>query len=469
MIHRTLTALALVLAVAVAPASAAPLSQKLSDELGTMREAYRNKLVFPLTPDDWEARYRVSPKDGTFLGAYDRLVQTANRESKKPDARDPYFKRKGMWIRPYPSDATHFRVLEVFDRAQAVGVTEIYLETFYGGQVIYERKAGQVFPTKYRGIDLAKVYAREAKRRGIKLHAWIHTLKWGESTAKNHRNYLVQDGWSRDATTTEGKYAFIVSPSVPEVRQQLGALIDEIAGLGYYDGVYLDYIRYPLRLKGDDVDETPEPRNFWGYNPTAFAAFVAENPEWNTPEYRRFLLTGQLFNEARREEWLKVWKDWLAGELEELIAGLRARSKGKLQLGMAFFPNYYFHKWDNRAQESLRWMEHFDAVSPMCYSYFLDTFPDPFGHYTINRELTILQAGLKAYPKAQRPAVIASLSEDAPGTPVTARYHHRGFPTQLAYLKGRRLEGAFPDLTGIAFFSYGWMFPESDKTRREEK
>ena len=468
MIHRPLTALALTLALAV-PAAAAPLSQQQSDDLASARELYRNHLTLPLTPADWEARYRVGPKDATFLGAYDRQVKAATAQAAKPDPRDPYFKRKGMWVRPYPSDATHFRVLEVFDRAQAVGVTEMYLETFYGGQVIYQRKAGQVFPTKYPGVDLAKAYAREARRRGIKLHAWIHTLKWGEAHAKAHPEYLVRDGWGKDATSTEGKYAFIVAPSVPAVREQLGTLIDEIASLGYYDGVYLDYIRNPIRLKGDDVDETPEPRNFWGYNPTTLTAFLAENPQWNTPEYREFLQTGHLMNEARRDDWLKVWKDWLAGELEELIAGLRARSKGKLQLGMAFFPNYYFHKWDNRAQESLRWMAHFDAVSPMCYSYFLDTFPDPFGHYNINRELTILHDGLKAYPKARRPQVIASLSEDAPGTPITARYHHRPFPTQIAYLKGRRLEGAFPDMTGVAYFSYGWMFPASDKARREEK
>ena len=27
----------------------------------------------------------------------------------------------------------------------------------------------------------------------------------------------------------------------------------------------INYLRYPVRIKGDDVDATPDPRNFWGY------------------------------------------------------------------------------------------------------------------------------------------------------------------------------------------------------------
>ncbi|MFP5501946.1 MAG: hypothetical protein ACLGIN_05615 [Candidatus Sericytochromatia bacterium] len=454
---RPILTLALSLMLAL-PAAAAPLSEDLTSRLEAAREAYRSSLTVPLTAPTRPA----SPA----LAAYDRALAEVQAQAAKPDPRDPYLKRKGMWVRPYATDVTRLHMLEVFDKAQAMGVNEIYLETFFHGKVLYHRPGETAFPRTHAQVDVAAAYAAEARRRGMKLYAWVHTLKWGADYAKAHPDHLVQDGWGKPATSTEGASAFIVSPSVEAVRRQLYTLAEEIAETGHYDGLILDYIRYPVRIKGDDVDATPDPRNFWGYTPEALARFFEENPDWDTPAFRRFLEENELPDPALREPWLRVWKTWLAGEIEELIAGIRQRTKGRLELSMAFFPNYYFHRHDNRMQESARWMEHFDWVSPMCYSYFLDWFPDPFGHYNIDRELRIVEAALQAYLPSERPTVVPSLTEDAPGTKLEAKYHHRPFPTQLAWLKGRKLEGSYPQTRGVAYFTYGWMFPEAEKARK---
>ncbi|HEY9766840.1 MAG TPA: hypothetical protein V6C82_10755, partial [Chroococcales cyanobacterium] len=167
---------------------------------------------------------------------------------------------------------------------------------------------------------------------------------------------------------------------------------------------------------------------------------------------------------SKKEEYLAVWKDWNAYQVEELIARIRNSVIRPKKLGLSFFPNYYFHKNDSRLQESKKWFSFFDFLSPMCYSYYLDRFPGPFGDYNIDRELRIVEEGL--FDQKRKPPVFASLTEDPPGTPVQARFHHRIFREQISYLRGRRLDGAYPNLQGIAYFSYGWLFPASEKNRK---
>jgi uncharacterized lipoprotein YddW (UPF0748 family) len=300
----------------------------------------------------------------------------------------------------------------------------------------------------------------------MKVYAWLHTLNFGEAHGQAHPEQLVRDGWGKTSGATE-KLSWRVSPTHPEVRRRLNLMAWELASSGLVDGIHLDYIRYPVRLKDGDVDPTPDPRNFWGYSAHQMQTFFAENPAYDTDAMRAFLTTGTA-PDGRAGEYLEIWKTWLAAEIEELIGGIRQRTQGRVRLGMAFFPNYYFHRHDNRLQESKRWFHLFDDLSPMCYSYYLDTTPGPYGDYNINRELEVVEDGLSKLPKDQRPALIPTLVEDAPGTPPTASLHHRTFREQMAYLRGRMLDGAYPSLAGLAFFTYGWLYPEHEKRRSSQ-
>lgn len=366
---------------------------------------------------------------------------------------------KGVWVRPYAKDASEYRVSEVFDNLKLVGATEIYLETFWGGKLTYP---STLFPEKYPGTNILSTYLKEAKKRKIKVYAWLHTTDFGKDYAAAHPDHLVLDGYGQTSQATEA-HSWMVSPAVPEVQERLSMLAKELTQQGVH-GIILDYLRYPIRIKNGDVDETADPRNFWGYNPTQIAQFYADNPEHNREDYRRFLETGEV-DAALREGYLNVWKDWNAAQYEKLVQRLRATLAGKAALSMAFFPNYYFHPHDSRLQESKRWFKHFDRLFPMCYSYYLDDNPGPYGTYNINRELGIIEDGLKGMKK--KPSVVAALTEDPPGTPKSASFHHRIFREQVAYLLGRQLANAYPNLKGFAYFSYGWMFPDSEKARKE--
>jgi hypothetical protein len=44
--------------------------------------------------------------------------------------------------------------------------------------------------------------------------------------------------------------------------------------------------------------------------------------------------------------------------------------------------------------------------------------------------------------------------------------HHRTLREQTAFLKGRIFDRAFPLVRGVAYFSYGWIFRDSEARRR---
>lgn len=443
-------------------------SPDLVTQIAEARKRLLAETPLPVTPEALDGIYQVrnGGPSAPALIAYDRLVKQAARAN-RPEP-DDQIKRKGLWIRPHRGDLTGLHVLEVLDNAQAMGITEVYVETFQRGTLHVKSPSG-LFPlaTPATGtspeVELLRVYSKEARRRGMKVYAWLHTLNFGQAYGEAHPEQLVRDGFGKTSGATE-KQSWRVSPSHPEVRRRLNLMAWELASSGLVDGIHLDYIRYPVRLKDGDVDPTPDPRNFWGYSSHQMQTFFAENPAYDTDAMRAFLTTGTA-PDGREAEYLDVWKRWLAREIEEVIAGVRQRTQGRVRLGMAFFPNYYFHAHDNRLQESKRWFHLFDDLSPMCYSYFLDTYPGPYGDYTINRELTEVEEGLSKLPATQRPALIPTLVEDAPGTPRTASLHHRIFREQIAYLRGRMLDGAYPSLNGLAFFTYGWIFPEHEKRR----
>ncbi|MEB3328300.1 MAG: hypothetical protein VKQ33_03595, partial [Candidatus Sericytochromatia bacterium] len=270
------------------PGLAAPTSPPTAKRLDEAREAYLATLPRPISARDWDARYRTGgwfwePAPSPQVAHYDAVIKDVARgEGEAP------FKRRGLWVRPYSSDAIDLRVLEVMDRAQTMGVTEIYLETFYHGRVSYV--GSKLFPARWPKLNVARVYAREARHRGLKLYAWVHTLRWGEDQVASGWAEGVLNGFGDAPQQAEGVGSAFVSPSSPAVRKRVVGLVDEIAGLGYFDGIWLDYMRYPLAARSRPTGA--DPRDFWGYSPSSRAALQTHAPALDTPAFRAFLADG---------------------------------------------------------------------------------------------------------------------------------------------------------------------------------
>ncbi|MEB3285616.1 MAG: hypothetical protein VKN33_10050 [Candidatus Sericytochromatia bacterium] len=460
----------LLLVTSSLPAKAAPVTRDISFQLDQAREGYLASLPRPISAHDWDARFRsarwfweAQPSDS--LRKYEKIVQEVAKTAQAPDPGDPYFRRKAIWVRPYASDAIDLRVLEVLDRAQALGMTEVYLETFYHGQVSY--LGSRTFPPRWPKLNVAKVYAREAHHRGMKLYAWVHALRWGEEQVQSGWAEGVANGYGDSPIQAEGRGSAFVSPSSPKVAEKLGALLEEISDTGYFDGIWLDYLRYPLAARSRPSQG--DPRLYWGFAPSTRTAFRRKRPDLDTSEFRTFLNTGLAPNPDLRSRWMSAWRSFLAGELQDLVAVIREKVPPKVKLGLVFHPSSYLNEDDVRAQDALRWLPYFDEASPMCYAYDPDLDPVDASRLraTIDKELSSVEQFIAAMP-GKKPELIAALAgEPQPGSPeLTPPRRHWPLSAQVAYLKGRRVEGAFRSLGGVALFSYGWLWPASDASRR---
>ncbi|MEB3195861.1 MAG: hypothetical protein VKP62_01530 [Candidatus Sericytochromatia bacterium] len=461
---------AVALTLLAAPALGASIAPAQVRKLEQARESYLASLPRPISAQDWEARYRAprwfweAPPQGP-LADYETLVKETAQTAQVGDPGDPYFRRKAIWVRPYAADAIDLRVLEVLDRAQAMGITEIYLETFYHGRVSY--LGSQVFPARWPKLNVARVYAREAHHRGMKIYAWLHALRWGEDQIQSGWVEGVTNGYGDTPLAAEGPGSAFVSPSSPQVGERLGALLEEVGQLGYFDGVWLDYMRYPVAAKSRTGH--PDPRDFWGYSPATVTALRSKRKDLDTAEFRHFLTDGDAPSEQTRQRWLTAWRGFLSDELRDLIANLRTRLPASVKYGLVFHPSSYMRGHDVRAQDALAWTPLFDELAPMCYAF--DPELDPVDasqlRSTIDKELASVDDHLAALP-GRRPALVVALAaEPQPGTPrVQPPRRHWPVSAQVAYLKGRRVEGAFHHVEGVALFNYGWLWPASDASRR---
>ncbi|MBU6428036.1 MAG: family 10 glycosylhydrolase, partial [Cyanobacteria bacterium REEB65] len=318
---------------------------------------------------------------------------------------------------------------------------------------------------RYPDTDLLSMYVNEAHRRGMKVHAWLHTLNFGPQWAKSHPDTLVRDGFGELSGAVEPG-SDTVSPALPEVRVELDRIVDELASHSV-DGVMLDYLRYPVRMKGDDIDETPDPRNFFGYNARQLAQIEEREPDMDTAEYRSFLQSGKATFYESQQLFLNRFKQAMTEDLTGLIDEVKRNVRGRMLLDAAYFPDYYFHTNDTRVQDSRVWADRFDLLSPMCYEYYLDDYPAPYGTYTVNRALTIADDTVQHLPPGTAtPILLPSLCAEVPGTPMEAPLHHVTLREQTAFVKGMVFDRAYPHVSGVAYFSYGWIYPDTEAERK---
>lgn len=119
------------------------------------------------------------------------------------------------------------------------------------------------------GWDPLAVAIELAHRYGLRLHAYINVMPGWNTDHRlprdcrqlwnTHRDWFMVD--RRGRRMDPAKWYVFLDPGLPEVRNHLAALAEEIATRYPIDGLHLDYIRYPNE-KGD-----------LGYHPRVVKAF----------------------------------------------------------------------------------------------------------------------------------------------------------------------------------------------------
>lgn len=160
---------------------------------------------------------------------------------------------RGIWI-PRWSIQDNQKIFDVIGH----NFNHIFLQIFGNGEAYY---LSDIAPCKIADDRWLKELLREAHYRGIKVSAWVNVFySWGYGSVlenKKHpinfaRDWYVVDknqnsiiNYDAEALKSMGIEGYYLAPANPSVRIYLLKIIEEIITKYEFDGIHLDYIRYP--------------------------------------------------------------------------------------------------------------------------------------------------------------------------------------------------------------------------------
>lgn len=173
-----------------------------------------------------------------------------------------------LWHRPTVANLTLAGTLSFLDTIKEAGVNLLLVEALWNSYPIYESdiaevqpnmviKGENVFGEEY-GNDYLLCLITEAHKRGIEVHAWSQTMRGGTSATgvvSDIPAHLKPEWIQRNY---QGKLTFdgtmmYLDPTNPEVVEHLKAIYKEMVTKYDWDGIELDYIRYPYSTVNDFV------------------------------------------------------------------------------------------------------------------------------------------------------------------------------------------------------------------------
>ncbi len=209
-----------------------------------------------------------------------------------------------------------------------------------------------------------------AKDEGLETHAWTWTLCRGDKEIlQQHPEWYVVNRRGESAADKPAyvDYYHFLCPSREEVRQHVAKIFGSAADNAGYDGVHLDYIRYP---------DVVLPIALWKkYN-------IVQNEELPPYDYCYCEVCREAFKKQTGEDPLKMadpatsaaWRqyryDSVTKLVNELVEVIHARRK---QATAAVFPAPAMAKKMVR-QDWVHW--NLDAVLPMTYNSFYNEKPE---------------------------------------------------------------------------------------------
>lgn len=202
-----------------------------------------------------------------------------------------WLKNQALWIRLYPCDIRPGVLEEVFDRIVDRGYNQIYIETFYNGQVLLPAADN---PTSWspvvktigaEKVDLLADAIRKGRERGLAVYSWMFSMNFGytyaiqpdkqASLAKNGRGQTSLTtntiaGLSTDFGLVNPDESFIDPYSV-EAKQDYYKMVQAVAQRRP-DGMLFDYIRYPKGFSNASI--ASKVKDLWIYGDSAQQAML---------------------------------------------------------------------------------------------------------------------------------------------------------------------------------------------------
>ncbi len=186
----------------------------------------------------------------------------------------PDQRARGLWVLAEGGvrvlDAPRERLAPLLDRAARLGVTDLFVQVYRGGQAFYPAGPGierseAAERLAAEGEDALRLLLDAARARGLRVHAWVNVL-----SLSTRRDAAMIEALGREAILVDrlgrsildypdldlpepdrryyrmGTRGIYLDPAVPVVRDRLVATFaDLLTRYPELDGLHLDYIRHP--------------------------------------------------------------------------------------------------------------------------------------------------------------------------------------------------------------------------------
>ncbi|MCB9891768.1 MAG: family 10 glycosylhydrolase [Planctomycetes bacterium] len=274
---------------------------------------------------------------------------------------------QAVWVTRYDY-GTEGDVRELVRNCARSGFDTILFQIRGNGTVAFESRIEpwlEQFSFRRPGFDPLAVACDEARNQGIRLHAWINALPgWRGTSApasewqlyNTHPDWFLVDQYhDRQPLLVSGAPAYVwLNPCLPEVREHVARICEEVAQNYEVDGIHLDYCRMP-----EAGEVSREGKKTSGGAPLDYPY------DNRTLEYFREA-TGKNPDDDRAS-----WNAWRSSQVTELVREVRRRVgsvRRRAVVSAAVFPTPA--KASAVLQDWPTWLAsgYVDAVFPMTYS-----------------------------------------------------------------------------------------------------
>jgi len=153
-------------------------------------------------------------------------------------------------------------LIHILDDIKSKNLNTVYFQAESNGTVLFRSSFEPFSPYITGKIDDSTSYdplhfaIEQAHKRGLEIHAWVNVFKCFNGTEINilkNPNHISQrkPEWVIE-DLRDGQKSYWLDPGLPEVREYVSDVIEEMVERYDVDGVQLDYARYPGKNFEDD-------------------------------------------------------------------------------------------------------------------------------------------------------------------------------------------------------------------------
>lgn len=183
---------------------------------------------------------------------------------------------RGAWVTSWDNGFfTPDQVDATIAAAKQAGLNALFIEVRKFADAYYDSKIEPLGSGVPKGFDPLAYTIEKAHAEGMQVHAWVVVYRaWcGAKPGPKDPNHIINKhpDWvmlSKDGKNWAGEGIYL-DPGVPEAREYIVSVFEDIAKRYNVDGIQYDYVRYP----GRD----------WGYSSSALRRYYAETGATTKP------------------------------------------------------------------------------------------------------------------------------------------------------------------------------------------